>query len=113
MKAASISLGLLLAFTPWYARADSSAEVKYAVFSAAFSASISYCHAKHGIVAKSSRGGACFLRAKNALKEFDLNGAATRISQSCVDSSKLETCITPELSGVVNSLLQLFDSKKL
>ena len=108
-----MTLGLLLTFAPCYTRADSNSEVKYAVFGVAFSASISYCHAKYGVVAKSSRGGACFTRAKSALKEFDLNADVTRIAQRCVDLSKLDTCITPELSGLVNSLLREFDAKKI
>lgn len=113
MRIFLVALGWLFVFTPWYARADTSDAIDYAVHGAAFSATVSYCHAKYGAVSKSSPGGACFIRARDTLAEYDLKGAAMRIKQRCVDSSTLSSCITPELSGMVNSLLQLFDAKKI
>ena len=95
------------------ARANTSDAIDYAVHGAAFSASVSYCHGKYGAVFESSPGGTCFIRAKNVLIEFDLKESASRIKKRCVEASALGKCITPELGGVVNSLLRQFDAKKI
>lgn len=59
------------------------------------------------------RGGNCFVRAKGVLAGIDLSGAANGIKQRCMDPSTLDTCITPELSGMVNSIVRLFDTKRI
>lgn len=108
-----INLAWLVVFGPSYAYADTSEAIDYAVHGAAFSASISYCHAKYGVVSKSFPGGSCFIRARNALAEFDLEDAALQLKQHRSDPSTLSNCITPHMSGIINSLLRLFDAKRI
>lgn len=94
-------------------QAAQTSPISYAVYSAALSATITYCRTKHGAFRPKSTGQQCFNRAKNALEEVDLKAATIRIERQCTDTATLSTCLTPQIGNVVSHILDVFDSKEL
>src|SRR5438067_1590679 len=85
--------------------------ITYAVAGAAIAASISYCHAKYGRVARSKRGGQCFDAGRALIP--NLGDTAAAIHQLCPDKASYATCLTPQLGNFVNELVRKFDAARM
>jgi hypothetical protein len=92
------------------ALAQTRGPVDYAVSAAALSATISYCQTKYGPMSSKTPAGACFLRVKNWIDKKDMESTISQIKSRCPDSSKLDTCITPELGDFVRRLVFRFQT---
>lgn len=96
--------------SPAISQAQERDVIEYSVHAAAFSSLIAYCRAKYGPLSRDSRAGECFMRAKEALPGIGLAGVASQIRKKCRDPSKMDSCITPELSHLTNKIINAVEA---
>lgn len=85
---------------------------RYAVYSAAFASSISYCRAKHGEMQRPASK-RCFNRAKQTLSTEHLDATAARITVECRNPATRQTCLVPELGPVIEQITRRFAEEGL
>ncbi len=86
-------------------------KVKYALYSASLATVITYCHATEENLSN-PQVRSCFDRAKNTLLKIDIDSLAVDTSEKC-KGEKLSTCITPNISVLVNTIHSQFKSEKI
>ena len=92
--------------------ADGDESISYAVSASALATSISYCHAQYGPVAKATPGGTCWEKARAVIRSLPLDAVVLHIALTCRNQS-LQSCITPEISNLVNDLVRRFDAARI
>lgn len=95
-----------------FAAEDDDYAIKVAVHSSFLSASMSYCHAKHGII-NTGQYNACFEKAKGLGKKLDLDNATRVVQERCRISGGISKNLVPELMKIVVAMNMIFDSERL